>query len=182
MNTATVPDPRHTVEALPGELRITIPAKRKWATVVFSSVWLGFWLLGEVSVGKTLFGNLQRQQSFDPFSILWLCGWSIGGLFVLSGLLWQFVGREIVQVTDGELRIQQMLLGFRRNRAYTLNEVKALRIATPFNNTNTLFRRKQSMYGEPSLAFDYGASTVRFGRDLDEAEASQIVSTLQKRI
>ena len=32
------------------------------------------------------------------------------------------------------------------------------------------------------IAFDYGAKTVRFGFEIDEAEAKQIVSVLQESL
>ena len=32
--------------------------------------------------------------------------------------------------------------------------------------------------GAPSLAFDYGAKTIRFGRGIDEAEATQLLERI----
>ena len=37
------------------------------------------------------------------------------------------------------------------------------------------------MSGGTSIAFDYGAKTYRFGRDVDEAEAKEIVKTIKNR-
>jgi len=103
-------------------------------------------------------------------------------ILVFSGAWLQMTfGREIVTVTPQELTLWRQPFGQRRR--YRLAEVKNLRVLE-----DAYFVLAHPMWygwsGFPFLgflAFDYGAGTVRFGANLDPAEARQIVALLKER-
>ena len=181
MKTVAVPNPRHTTETTPGEMRITIPAKPKVFIVVFMLIWLCFWTLGEFSVGRIVLSGESLRQT-NSFTVLWLCFWTLAGGYVIIGILWQFAGEEIIQIAEGSIEIRYALFGIGFSKRYALDQAHQLRVSLnpPASFWNS--RRGQSPFGEPGIiAFDYGASTIRVGRSLDEAEANQIVGKLRAR-
>jgi len=122
-------------------------------------------------------------QDKPPF--LFLIGFVTVWLFVtlLLSVVWlqMTFGREIVTVTPQELTLWWRPFGQRRR--YRLAEVKNLRVLE-----DAYFVLAHPMWygwsGFPFLgflAFDYGAGTVRFGANLDPAEARQIVALLKER-
>ncbi len=53
-------------------------------------------------------------------------------------------------------------------------------------HTKSSFFQKRSnnvsIFGTPSVSFDYGAKTVGFGRGIDNAEARMLLDTIKKKI
>jgi hypothetical protein len=96
---------------------------------------------------------------------------------VFSGVWWQMTfGREIVTVTPQELILWWRPFGQRRR--FRLAEVKNLRV---LEDTFSVFWPYARGYPPFVVTFDYGAGTVRFGANLDPAEARQIVALLKER-
>jgi hypothetical protein len=96
---------------------------------------------------------------------------------VFSGVWWQMTfGREIVTVTPQELILWWRPFG--RRRRFRLAEVKNLRV---LEDTFSVFWPYARGYPPFVVTFDYGAGTVRFGANLDPAEARQIVALLKER-
>jgi hypothetical protein len=93
---------------------------------------------------------------------------------LLSLWLWILLGREIVEVSipEGTLKIRS--LPFKKTSIYRLSEVANLRVLE-----NLRWRGGGTI--TCIIAFDYGASTVRFGLTIDPAEARQIVALLKER-
>ena len=149
-------------------LTIRIPSKLNVFAVGFLMVWLCGWALGEVSVAKIIFFMLPKQPAPFAFLIVWLCFWTFGGLGAMYQLLWQFSGREIIKTSSSAFGIKRELPGYSRTREYDLSQVRRLRVAP-------LFYRGVC---RENLAFDYGSKTVRFGADVDEAEAGSILQTI----
>ncbi len=180
MNTVTVPAPRHTSEITPSETRITIPAKMNVLILIFMLFWLSIWMTAGFGMIGNVLSNSFRQLS--GFALIWVCFWAIGISYVVIGVLWQFAGKEIIRIAEGEIEIRYAIFGIGFSKRYTLTEAHKLRVSPnpPVSFWNS--RRGQSPFGEPGIiAFDYGAKTIRFGRSLDEAEATQIVAKLSAR-
>ena len=176
-----VPGPRHIAIFSGAETRITIPAKKNWFMLLFMLVWLTGWTLGEVSGVINVWTAVSRGQT-GGFMVFWLLGWTIAGTYMLLGVLWQIAGQEIIQIVDGSFEIRYAIGDLGTAKRYALTDIKSLRVspAAPLSIWNS--RRNQSLFGEPgTLAFDYGSRTIRFGRSVDEAEAKQIVASLQTR-
>ncbi|MFN4180697.1 MAG: hypothetical protein ACK4I8_10320, partial [Armatimonadota bacterium] len=105
------------------------------------------------------------------FLIGFLLAWTAGGFLVLYVLLLMLMGREVIVVSPSSLEIHIRPIG--RLRRYRLSEVSNLRVIEREGGSEQVWTEV--------IAFDYGASTVRFGRRIDLPEARQIVTLLKER-
>jgi len=179
----TPQSPRYTLEQTADGVQATIPAARHWATIVLLSVWLAVWAFGEARVATQLLGAHWRGATV--FLTVWLLGWSLAGLMVLTTVIWQVAGREIITVSRQRLSRRIEAFGFGRTRSYAMQDVRDLR-ATPYINHRFAQQRVPFPWigGTTigSIAFDYGARTIRFAPGMDEAEAKMLVAELIRRL
>jgi hypothetical protein len=163
-------------------LVITIPTKKNVFIIGFFCVWLLFWLLGETMVSGSILGG--NQQSFGPFGIFWLCGWTIGGAFAISVLIWNLFGKEIITFSMGAMTIQRKGSVFYKAKTYDLNEAHNFKI-DPVPQMD-YFNRNRSVNNvfnpnTGTIKFDYGMKTIRFAEYMDEAEAFYILDVLRNK-
>ena len=166
--------------ATPFGYRVVIPARRNGFLLVFMLAWFGGWVFGEVSAsGQLLSAGSKAPTGFLSF---WLVGWTVGGLFVASTILWQLAGREVITVDSESVSYRVEALGVGRTRDFLLSHVKNLRVA-PYVEFS-LYRQRVSYppifgSGYGPVAFDYGARTFKVAPSLDEAEACQLISEIK---
>ena len=173
----TPPTRRSSLRREGNRLEISIPAKRNIFLLLFLSVWLVGWCLGEVFAVRAL---LEQDDAPNLFLGVWLLGWTVGGAAALSACLWMLKGREVIGLHGDALAIRHDLLGLGRTREYDLQHIMNLRVAP---NTWNPYDWSAGMQfwgiGGGLIAFDYGSRTVRVGNSIDEAEARQIVQDLK---
>ena len=169
------------VEEREDALVISIPTPKIWFTMIFVPIWLLGWLYGLVMVSGSLLSDGAFGQN-RAFLLVWLLFWLGGGLFLIFALFRMFFGREIVTITAADTQIRSELLGFGSSKLYDQQHIKMLRSSSgsisPFSlGANMVW------YGflPGSIAFDYGARTIRFAAGLDEAEAGALVTRISER-
>ena len=163
-------------------IEIVIPGKRNYFVLLFFCAWIVGWFFGETSV-LTMFG---RDGAIDLFMIAWLTGWTLGGIFVVSTILFMLLGKETIEAGQGTISIRNQALFFLSPKVYDLNEIKHIRAVEEFSMYNGFrFGQRQkgvlSNFNSGTIKFDYGLKTVKFGNDLDEAEARHIIDRLKSR-
>jgi len=110
-------------------------------------------------------------------AMLAMSGW------ILHIWLWQAFGKEVVTVGNGSLALGKNLFGFdrfARIRRFDIAQIQNLRASGPFGS----FCGWSSMlkfYGLTGgvVAFESGGKTHRFGIQLQEDEARQVVQDFQ---
>jgi len=158
--------PRSSVSEEADGLRISIPSK--WsAVVVFLGVWLTFWTIGGASAARSL------QRHFNLFLCFWLAGWTAGELAVTYAILYVIGGSEVISANSETLTCRTQIFGLGWARSYLVREMRNLR----FQPASGAGRSRRAS----RIAFDYGAKTVGFGADLDEAEAVALISRIRQR-
>ena len=198
MSIVNPPSGRHEVSYLSDSLEIIIPSRKQWFQVAYLGFWLVGWSFGEIIVGGMLLSGLvglllgdsamlagdgdAASSGVSLFMLAWFCAWTIGGAFAWYGFLWQLAGKEIVRVSPRSILIGRQIFGIKRIREYLAEYIKALRISPPEYSPFS-WSKSSRAWGLSGglLAFDYGANTVRFGSGVDEAEAKQILATIQER-
>jgi hypothetical protein len=175
--------PRFSAGSTPTGFRVAIPARRNWLLIIFLFAWLGGWMFGEVSVAKQLLNS--TTQTPVAFMSFWMVGWTIGGAFAVTAILWQLAGYEIIEIQSSTLTHRVQVFGIGRSRSFTASEVKDFRSVgyerSPFSNQRTLFPPIfGSGYGP--VAFDYGARTFKIAPSLDDAEAKMLVAEFTRRL
>jgi hypothetical protein len=161
-------------------VEITMPAKLRIGVALFMTFWLCGWAFGLVSVANQLLSG-RTDKGATLFLVAWLGAWIVGGAWAMVTLAWMLIGREIVRANVVELQHVRQLGPFSMSREYEMAQVKRLRI---FHGDPAASAGRYALggpFGGGTVAFDYGASTKRFGMGLDEAEAHTIVELLTKR-
>lgn len=195
MNPATVPPfaPRHVTIDLGDSLRITLPSRKHWLTIIAASLFVLFWAVGEFvffSLAVPVLLSLLTTQSalvalaalaFPAiFGVVWISFWTIGGLTALYALLWNLAGREVIDVSPLAIRLSRRVPGWGRAKEYLAEHVKDLRVSPQVMPEWFMRRSAWPAAAIGQLAFDYGARTIRFA-DADEAEAKMILAEIQQR-
>ncbi|AMR30698.1 hypothetical protein A0256_04310 [Mucilaginibacter sp. PAMC 26640] len=163
-------------------VEIEIPGKRNYFILLFFSAWMVGWFFGETSAAS----SIASGDGPGWFLTIWLAGWSLGGIFVISTILFMLLGKEIIAAGKGTISIRNRVWFFLPAKVYDLNEVKHIRASEEFSMYNSFrFGRSQSgvlsNFNSGTVKFDYGLKTVRFGNDLDEAEARYIIEKLKSK-
>jgi hypothetical protein len=130
---------------------------------------------GEVMVARAIINGSGNAV----FEVFWLGAWTLGGVLVAYLVLWNLFGHERITLSGDALILRREVLGMGRVREYSLDHVRALRVSPP-----VLGSRGPGPFPLASnamIAFDYGASTVRFGLSIDEPEATSIIERMRRR-
>jgi hypothetical protein len=117
-----------------------------------------------------------------PFAAVWLVAWTLGGGFALYVFWWSLKGRERILLTSSRLSIRRELFGAGRMREYDAAHIRDVRVS-PTPSGPIGFRGGLEYWGIGGgvIAFDYGATTVRFGAGLEEGEAKSVVAQVKSR-
>lgn len=173
--------------------RITIPARPDWPLCLFYSFWLIFWVFGEVAtpivaIARLASGQDRPAKGLPPLFVLlvWFPFWTVGGLMVMFILWWNFVGREVILLSDGFLVVRREAGFFQRARSYDMAEVRNLRYAPLVFDAFARSGQWQAQFpmlgsGGGSIAFEQGDKTQRFGIGLSEAESARLIATIKQR-
>ncbi len=162
------PAPRFRIENNESGMRIIIPHRKNWGVILFIVVGLVLSIVSEVSFSKI-------NKTNPAFAIDQISNFVFIGLIVAI-LVWQVVGREVLQVTTHSISIANQVFFLSIPKEYESQYIKDLRISQPFDSNWLTF-----IFGQYLIAFDYGARTYRFGRDCDEAEAKMILAEIAQR-
>jgi len=163
------------------DFEIRIAMRRHWFMLLFLPLWLAGWTVGGVAAFKAIFSEGFSADKW--FLVVWLVGWIFGEFFAAYVWLWHAFGKEIVRVGSGILAIKRDILGLGPVRSFQTMEISDLRAAGYFGNTRS-WSSGMAQWGISggTVAFDYRAKTRRFGIQLEEREAREVVERLRPHL
>jgi hypothetical protein len=180
-----LPNNRAIIEETLDALTIRIPAQKQWLVIGL----IGLWFVMSINAMRMILPNHVGMdiKSFifeDWFMLLWIAGMVFALVNVFVYLGWFFAGQEIITVTnDGQLTIDKKPNPFIRKKVYDLRQAEFIRIRpqdlSDKKQNVKLFTAFYSNIG--IIHFDYGLKTIRFGAEIDEAEARQLLETLVRK-
>lgn len=175
------PASRIIITDTPEGLRVVIPYRRSWFVSGFLGFWISGWAVAEVMVPvQFLKGNAPAEGASLMYA--WLAVWTVGGLLAIYAWLWQVIGKEIVTVHGQTLTTRRDVGGFGFDKVYDLVQMRNLHVEPAgFHPLDVSAALQLWGIGGGVIAFDHGARTYRFGAGLDEAEADQAMTAIQKR-
>jgi hypothetical protein len=166
-------------------LYIKIPTKKNWFIIIFFCVWLSGWYFGETSAINQISKDIGNNVA-NGFMIFWLAGWSVGGIFALSVLLWMLFGNEKIVFSKSLIEIKKGLLEWNfMNKQYETSEIKNLEL-NPQPNVSGFWGQNRNIndytgFSGGKIRFDYGLKTIKFGVNIDEAEARYLIEEIKKK-
>ena len=191
-----LPTPRHIVEKTDSFIRVTLPSKRSIVNILWFSLWLfgwGYMLYGILYVVEMMSQAFQLAKNTTPeiqagsglmvvgafFLIFLLALLAMGGV-VIYAFFWLIAGKEVVETNSKVLKVSRQIFAWKRTREYVTSDVKDLRVTTKQSGFGS-GRSLQKLLGlNGMIAFDYGAKTFRFGLEIEEAEAKQIIIAIKE--
>ena len=155
-------------------MRYTLPPRKVVGQMIIAPVLLAAWAFGEALAIRML-----GEPSMPMLEqIVWLIFWTLAGLGTLYDWLSQAVGRELITLSSGTLKIKRNVVGFEPTREYDMATIRNLRVSSVRQNWHR--RRQLSGFANGPIAFDYGPKTMRFGAGVGEEEARMIVDELRR--
>src|SRR4051812_25348095 len=88
------------------DLLIVIPTRKNWLGLLYTSLLLCAWLVGEFAALLSATGNYGNGFE-NPITLFRLLAWSVGGLFVFRSLLWNLNGKEFIAIDQDTLIIEK---------------------------------------------------------------------------
>ena len=159
------------------EIRIASP--KNIFILIFMPVWLIGWTIG----GAAAIWQIVSGQAKDAwFLLIWLCGWLAGESFVLYAFLWGAFGYELLTGEHGVLNIKRSIFGYGTSKIYEITKISNLR-AAGFFATAMSWSFSMAYWGLSggTVAFDYDGKARRFGINLNEDDANQLVTIMKSR-
>jgi hypothetical protein len=174
--TANPNEPRFKViETLDG-VEVVIPTKYPWLLVI---VLTAFIVLMVSVITDEFLEILEDADGRARLLVILFVVVVIGScvLFIIAPLLLrQLAGALHIRVSPSHLVIKEKALWLGHTKAYELSQVKDFRIVP--QSSDKWWKRLEGGL----IAFDYGASTVRFAEGLNDTEVKQIVERLGSAI
>ncbi len=180
MRNAELKEGRSIVNLYPRGIEIIIPARKSLFVNFFLILWLLAWAYGEVVIINRLL--IVDSQTLDAFIVIFACGWTLSGMLASCIWLWNARGREIIRISDHELRLSREYVWFARSKSYETKYIHNLRISD-LSPSSLAMGGGMEYWGLSggTITFDYGPTPAKIGLSLDEAEAEHIIETIKAR-
>ena len=117
------------IDTIGSDLQIRVKLPIDWFVLIFMSVWLFFWTIGELVVLNILFGIVWPVPfdvdvfGFDfgeiigtgglvlAFLLIWLLFWTRAGIRAFRALLTMLAGSELIEVNSGGITLSRQIFG-----------------------------------------------------------------------
>jgi hypothetical protein len=104
------------------------------------------------------------------------------GTFGIYRLVWILIGKEVIEADEKSLRVSQQTFLEKSGKVYSANKVKDLRVMVHQSRFIPFKHFQKLPSPNVMIAFDYEAKTIRFGLELEETEAKQIILAIKERL
>lgn len=164
-------------------LSISLPAPRRYLTMLLLILGLAFWTYLFIAAVGAMVTRVSGGTMTVILMLLWLLGWLLAGAVALYALLWMTLGREIVTLTDDTLTIRRDLKGYGNDQRYKVRHIEELRVTPdPFDLYEFVTSMRPFGLGGGKLIFDYLTLVGQFGAGLSSDEAQVICDRLRQRL
>jgi hypothetical protein len=171
------------VEDSSERLTLSLPAPRRYLTMVLLALGLAFWTYLFIASVGAMFTQLSGSIAALFFILLWFLGWLLAGAVALYALLWMTLGREIVTLAGDTLTLRRDLKGHGTNQTYKARHIENLRVTPdPFSFYEFATSLRPFGLGGGKLIFDYLTLVGQFGAGISLDEAQVVCDRLRQRL
>ena len=161
-------------------ITIVIPSKKNWFVLLFGTAWIGAWYSGFSFASSIVFSGVENGAPLG-FLSFWLLAWTIGGLAVITFLLWGYFGQEKFLADGKNVFFEKTVFGIGKKNKLDRGMIKNFRSESVKNSWLGDGRLAALGLGPGKIKFDYGLKTYSFGLGVDDAEANYIVELLKEQ-
>jgi hypothetical protein len=181
----------YAFETIGSTYRFVFPYRKEWWRILSYGVSAAVVMVVVLPVSASvLSGDWLGQMGFETLLLFGVALFFGVGLALME-LLWQVVGREVVEISDDALVIKHHILGLGPAKKFAPETVSRLQVSQQNEWTGSQFFGGRDYryfnFKRGWVALNSGKSllgkpvTYRFGTSLDEAEAGQVVAQILSR-
>jgi hypothetical protein len=138
------------------------------------------WAYGEaVILNRLLNGD---GQTPDAFIVIYASGWTLSGILAIFIWLWNNRGREVIRISDTELKRSREYVWFSLSKIYQAADIRKLRVSD-LSPTSLEMGGGMEFWGLAggAITFDYKSELGKVGLGIDETEAGRIIEIIKAR-
>ena len=143
------------------------------------------WVLAWTCCGAYVIYALFRMPSGQErsFTLAFMAFWTYFEVRMVRVLLWRTKGFEKWRLKDGTLTIKDEILGYGRANDYFVENIRKLGLID-MDRTSWKWQLNDSFWvmGGERLGFEHLGKKIVFGKGLTDAEAKQVLVTLQEAL
>lgn len=172
---------RISIKRSENELSIVVLAYSEKLKTRLLLAWLIVWSLSGLYVFSQLL--IAPSQDMKVMLAVWLGFWVYFEYLSYRAYMYRRFGVEKIKLREGKFQYKRDIAGRGKIRTYAFDFIKDLRVVTPKENSfaDSMSSAYWSVAGE-RLAFDYYGKEVKFGIQLEPADAEALYKTIRKNI
>jgi len=153
-----------------------VSGMRIWPLTCFLGLWLCGWTAGEVSVVRSLMAGAVPAFA-TVFLMAWLIGWTAAGISTWIVFLYSVVGREVVIVGPGRLRVRWQIFSLRWTREFAAETIRDLRV----REARAARSDRTALATMAALSFTHPDGSAVFGIGLTPEKAASLLQAIRGR-
>lgn len=170
-----------TYDQTPERLLINISGKVDKKYITLLAVWLALWTIAGIAVLSQIISQYTREDKL--IMAVFLTFWVYFEYKIFHAYRWRQSGVEIIKIADGKLSYSREIAGKGKVQVFDVEHISKLKVVdysdSPFQKA--FYKDYWSLGGE-MLAFTCYSREVRFGMQIEESEAKQLLKLLQKSL
>lgn len=152
-------------------LHIQIPSSFNILVPIIFVAWIVLWM----SFASDIFFDLDKQkENPDYFQIFILVVMLIAIIQFIRHLLWGMFGKEILNVTNQEIKLKDSILGFGKTIRIPVHEVTVIEFNQPSVTDESDYPGK--------ILLHRGTEVYSYGSNLDVNDAKHIIELIKNKI
>ncbi|HVA98159.1 MAG TPA: hypothetical protein VNG53_04630 [Bacteroidia bacterium] len=140
--------------------------------------WLLIWtVLGVIMVSQYFALKDPNQKTFV---IVYMAFWLYYEYKVGKTLRWRTSGKEVIDIKNGVFTMQKLISGKGKEETFDIKDIGELHLFE--GREKGFFKSLNNSYwviGFGTIAFDYDGSEIKFGLQLEEDEAKQLMKQVK---
>ena len=163
------------------ELSIVILSYKDKVKNIFLFSWFFLWSLSGMVVLIQYF--LLTDPDTKTAIIVWIGFWAYFEYKIVKAYQWRKFGKEKIKIREGKLFYKRDVSGKGKIKEYETDFIKDLRFIEP--QENSFLENLNDSYwviANEKLAFDYYGAEVKFGIQLDEADAKSLLKLIKNKM
>ncbi len=172
---------RISIKRKEDELSIVIISLKEKTKSILLTVYLILWSLSGIYVFSQYFNLIDPNTKVAV--LVWMGFWAYFEYKIVKAYLWRKFGVEKMKVRNGEILYKRDTAGKGKVKTFEQDFIKDLHYIEI--KENSFFENINNSYwviaGE-RLAFDYYGKEIKFGIQLDEADAQSLLKLIKKEL
>ncbi len=172
---------RISVKRTEGEVSIVILSTVDKMKRILLFCWLFLWSVCGVIVFAQFF--ILKDENTKAALIAWMGFWAYFEYKIFTAFLWRKFGMEKIKLREGKVFYKRDISGRGKVKIFEYDFVKDLRVIG--RKDNSFFDNLNYSYWVVSgeqIAFDYYGKEIKLGIQLDEDDANELYTLLEKEL